>query len=103
MSAHTKGEWLLAGENSDFVYALGPNGGNSFWAAVSSAGSDRISNEEKAANARLMATAPKLLAALIALDDCYCSAGPNLTKAERHQHRLTLIAARAAVAEATRV
>lgn len=57
--------------------------------------------EETHANARLISAAPDLLAALIALDDCYCSAGPHLTKDERHQHRMTLIAARAAVAKAT--
>lgn len=61
---HTQEEWLIAGENNDFVYALGPNGGNKFWAPVSSAGSDRISNEEKAANALLIAAAPCLLVQL---------------------------------------
>ncbi len=62
---------------------------------------DPLTQEPSEANARLIAAAPDLLAALVALDECYCAAGPHLTKDERHQHRLTLIAARAAIAKAT--
>ncbi len=40
-----------------------------------------------------------LEAALCGLDEAYCRAGPNLTKAERHEDRMRLIAARAALAK----
>jgi hypothetical protein len=53
------------------------------------------------ANARLIAAAPDLLRALVALDACYCEAGDSLSKAQRTHHRETLMAARAAIARAT--
>jgi hypothetical protein len=56
-------------------------------------------SEEMAANARLMAAAPELLAALVALDDAFCS-DPSIRE-DRHKARLALIAARAAVVKAT--
>ncbi len=64
MNKHTKGPWLVTGEDNDFIYALGPNGCNKFWFSVCSAGPDKINSEEKAANARLIAAAPDLLEAL---------------------------------------
>lgn len=53
------------------------------------------------ANARLIAAAPELLEALQGLDEAYCRAGTDLTREERHEDRLRLIAARAAIAKAT--
>jgi hypothetical protein len=53
------------------------------------------------ANARLIAAAPDLLEALQELDEAYCRAGSPLNKAERHEDRMRLIAARAAIAKAT--
>lgn len=41
-----------------------------------------------------------MLAALRGLDEAYCRSGNHLTKAERHEDRLRLIAARAAIAAA---
>lgn len=62
MSAkHTPGPWLLAGD--DFVYALNERGTNSFTALLQTSGEQRISNEERAANACLIAAAPDLLSA----------------------------------------
>lgn len=60
MSKHTPGPWLTAGEDKAFVYALSPNGINSFWAHVQTAGQDRISDTEKNANARLIAASPMM-------------------------------------------
>lgn len=57
--------------------------------------------DECAANARLIAAAPELLEALRELDECYCEAGNDLSKEDRHRHRMTLIKARAAIAKAT--
>jgi hypothetical protein len=59
---HTPGPWLMAGD--DFVYALNERGTNSFTVLIQTAGEWRISNEERAANARLIAAAPDLLVAL---------------------------------------
>jgi hypothetical protein len=62
---HTPGPWLIAGEDATFVYALGPVlKSNIFWAHVQAAGPERASREECKANARLIAAAPELLAAL---------------------------------------
>lgn len=52
-------------------------------------------------NARLLAASKELLYALRDLDEAYCRAGLPLDKAERHQDRMRLIAARAAIAKAT--
>lgn len=60
---------------------------------------DRIPAME-AEHARLIAAAPDLLAALIGLDEAFCSLSDNMTREERHDARLKLIAARAAVAKA---
>lgn len=53
------------------------------------------------ANAKLIAAAPELLEALRELDECYCEAGNDLSKEDRHRHRMTLIKARAAIEKAT--
>jgi hypothetical protein len=57
--------------------------------------------DENDENARLIAAAPDLLEALRGLDEAYCRAGSLLSKAERHEDRMRLIAARAAIAKAT--
>ena len=67
MSKWTPGPWRVAGEDKNFVYALSQSGANSFWAHVQSAGIDRITENEKAANARLIAAAPEMYDALKAL------------------------------------
>jgi len=53
------------------------------------------------ANARLISAAPELLEALIGLDEAYCRADSPLSREERHEDRMRLIAARAAIAKAT--
>lgn len=63
----TPGPWLISSEDRAFVYALGDEGTNSFWAHVLTAGPERVSREECAANARLIASAPDLLEALQAV------------------------------------
>jgi len=69
MSKHTPGPWLIAENGKTFVYALGTNQTNVFWCDVQSAGSEKASDQEKQANAALIAAAPDLLEALIgALD-----------------------------------
>lgn len=60
-------------------------------------------DENGEANARLIAAAPDLLAALKALDDCYCQVNDSLTRDERINHRKVLLAARQAIAKATGV
>lgn len=61
-----------------------------------------MQNGNDAANALLIAAAPDLLEALRGLGEAYCRAGAPLSKEERHEDRLRLIAARAAIAKATR-
>jgi hypothetical protein len=51
--------------------------------------------------ANLLAAAPDLLEALQELDECYCEAGNDLSKEDRHRHRMALIKARAAITKAT--
>jgi len=72
MSAqHTPAPWLITGEDKSFVYALGPKNTNRFWVNVQAAGPEAIGQEEKEANARLIAAAPDLLAALKAVVEFY--------------------------------
>jgi len=53
------------------------------------------------ANARLMASSPKLLAALIGLEAAVSAMHDNMNREERHAARLALTAAREAIAAAT--
>lgn len=67
-SKHTPGEWLLVDHT---VYALNDQGENRFtalvqggWVHRGSFSSERTSEDEKSANAHLIASAPDLLEAL---------------------------------------
>ena len=62
--APTPGPWLIADDDKTFVYALGPNDTNSFWAHVMAAGPEKVGRDELRANAKLIASAPLLLEAL---------------------------------------
>ena len=59
---HTPAPWQI--DDKTFVYALGPGGTNKFFLSVQAAGPERIGEREKESNARLIAAAPELLAAL---------------------------------------
>lgn len=64
---HTRGPWLIA--DKSFVYALNERGTNIFWAHACGGwkgqnADERTSDEEVEANAKLIAAAPDLLAAL---------------------------------------
>lgn len=52
-------------------------------------------------DARLIAAAPELLAALQLLDEAYCNVSPAMTRQDRANGRTALIKARAAIAKAT--
>lgn len=95
MSKHTPGEWVV---NYDEVCVRSNADDQSFGMLVPIAA---VMNDDQEANARLIAAAPDLLAALIGLDEAFCSINEFSTKEERHDARLKLIAARSAVAKAT--
>ena len=65
---HTPGPWLIAKTDAAFVYALNDSGYNRFWAHVIGGNLRRgesTTKVETEANARLIASAPDLLDALI--------------------------------------
>ena len=102
MSAkHTPGPWKLAGESvskQTFVYALNDRGTNQFWFDIQpgwTCDGVRTSDAELEANARLIAAAPDLLAALTALMGDH---GGSLGVSRTDERAL---AARAALAKAT--
>lgn len=71
----TPGPWLIADGDRSFVYALGPDGTNSFWAQVESAGLGRLDDWERAATAGFIAACnPENIAALLADRDALLSA-----------------------------
>ena len=100
---HTPGPWFIfgnghcvGGANTDpTTLAEHPTAG------IAMCGMARREPAECEANARLIAAAPDLLAALQGLDEAYCRAGTALTRDERHEDRCRLIAARAAILKAT--
>lgn len=61
MSKYIEGEWLLADNDKRFIYALNPQGYNSFYAHVHG---PHTSTEELEATARLMRASKDLLEAL---------------------------------------
>lgn len=62
MSGYTPGPWTLHDDGSPFVYKLGTHGSNVFTASVQGGGNtyDAASDDEKLANARLIAAAPTM-------------------------------------------
>lgn len=95
MSRHTPAPWKIVAAGS----IQGPDGKS----VCAIAGTIKRSRDEKAANARLIAAAPELLAALARLEELAAPrfTGPNgecpgLTAGEQ-----AIIAARAAIAKAT--
>lgn len=88
---HTPGPWRLWGKADPSQVISDATG----FIAQTLGGNDE-------ANARLIAAAPELLEALKNLDEAYCRSGGPLTRAERNEDRKRLIAARAAIAKATR-
>ena len=73
-ASHTPGPWKCGGDEP-FVYALNAHGSNRFFAAVNAGWTSgeaiegRTEHAELLANARLIAAAPDLLAALEELDE----------------------------------
>lgn len=59
----------------------------------------RLTSEQVAALMRKVRLAPRMLAALKAMDEAMCSMHDGMSKAERHAARLALIECRAVVAE----
>lgn len=59
-----------------------------------------LGRDERAANAAMLAAAPELLAALIALDEAFCNINEFSTREERSSARAALINARAAITKA---
>lgn len=59
----------------------------------------RMTSEQVAAPMRKVRLAPRMLAALKAMDEAMCSMHDGMSKAERHAARLALIECRAVVAE----
>lgn len=59
----------------------------------------RLESEAAAELRRLHAANAELLEALKGMDEAYCRSGYQITKAERHEDRLRLIACRAAIAK----
>jgi len=93
---HTPGPWLRSGNT---VYALNPDGFNRFCAQVQDA---HTPNHELEANARLMAAAPKLLSALVALEKEFRAVFPIYYYSEpwAHDNNVKLAEARAVIAKA---
>lgn len=103
---HTPGPWSIGAiekvKPSGFeAWIDGQNHGCIAQVVVAMEGEGENENPTLMGNARLIAAAPDLLEALKGLDEAYCRAGAELTKEERHEDRLRLIAARAAITKAT--
>lgn len=98
MAKHTPGPWIW-GEGYRGLYGAGPN--NTVLDHAAYEGMWVAYGPSMDANACLIAAAPELLEALRELDGCYCEAGNDLSKEDRHRHRMTLIKARSAIEKAT--
>ena len=107
MSKHTPGPWEFEVETNDSggwrarAQCVRIWNGATLIADYDTSACEYADDDENAANARLMAAAPELLAALIDMDEAYCDVGPDMTQEKRNFGRKTLIAARAAIAKAT--
>jgi hypothetical protein len=102
MSKHTPGPWAIS--SGDFIlqnHAAVDAPKHGALALVVWKMEDDGRSPECEANARLIAAAPDLLEALKGLDEAYCRAGSPLSRDERHEDRMRLIAARAAIYKAT--
>ena len=99
---HTPGPWFRGNcDSACYVYDKrvwinqdGSRGGDTPNMVVS------VTSSSAVEDANLIAAAPDLLAALIALDEAYCRAGEDLTRAEKNVDRICLVNARAAIAKA---
>ena len=91
-TSHTPGPWHVAGKEQVQIRSEKHQIAKA-WSFAGKTGQ---------ANARLIAAAPDLLAALQGLDEAYCRAGTPLTREERTEDRKRIIAARAAIAKATK-
>ncbi len=120
MSAHTHVKWGTLAAFGSSVGVTGPSAAAAMvaTAAIRDAGYGAFvevvsingksvavalgeDQQEALANANKIAAAPDLLEALRGLDEAYCRAGAPLSREERHEDRMRLIAARAAIAKAT--
>jgi hypothetical protein len=115
MSAHTPGPWGYSDAGANFhaytqsdVHTFGIHGPrwdgpqNSWLADCYSGriGSDGISRDEALANARLIAAAPDLLAALVAMNALAKGPSAGVTQAQKRE---AIAAAESAIAKATGV
>ena len=101
---HTPGPWRAGsgtGGKGSVVCNQLAAGALSGSDAVEYYGGNLIAESVAQENIPLIAAAPELLEALRDLDECYCEAGQQLSREDRHRHRMTLIKARAAIAKAT--
>ena len=92
MSKHTKGEWFYKRDGFSTVYIEARIGGG-WLQEVAACGPTANGFEEQEANARLMATSPRLLAALKSMIDSY--------QYEASQENPALLEAKEAVFAAT--
>jgi hypothetical protein len=103
MSAqHTPGPWFTFANGQCIGGPVGPLGNPSGaeTAGIAHCGMGLRTGTEIQANARLISAAPELLETLRELVEAYCRAGTPLSKDERHEDRLRLIAARVAISNA---
>lgn len=103
MTKWTKGPWIVGKSQDNDIHCVDAKNDKGHTIELCEVwGTERDTQEtkESMANARLMASAPDLYEALAELDEAYCRAGGDLTRAERMEDRQRLIAARAALAKA---
>ena len=105
MTKHTPGPWMIDPKYLSEIQTADDKTICSAW-HQHAAGQEIVvtgvlecSLEESAANAKLIAAAPDLLEALIAMEEALCS--DFKTQKARMEGRRALIAARAAIAKAT--
>ena len=105
MSAHTPGDWRVWSwtqrDTDGSIVACGDQVVSRMQDGSEVGIFTTAMEGESLADLHLIAAAPDLLAALQGLDEAYCRAGSPLSRSERHEDRMRLIAARAAIAKAT--